>query len=281
VALHHVRTVTRPHSVEEAWAERVEHADETRFLAGGIDLVLYTPPTVAALIDLSGLGLVGVHRDGDAVVMGAMASLTDILESPAVREIAGGFLAEVFRRVASPLQRNLATLGGAVARAHPWSDVVPALLVLGAGLDVYDGRRRRVDLESFYKARAEATPPLVLAVRLPVGKLEGTAAFEKFPRTAFDVGALNCACFLSADREQARLAIGGTPALARRLPGTEEMLSGRTLDPATIQAVAEAAAAEIDARDDRRASGSYRRTLAEVGTRRCLERIAEKLEGRK
>ena len=276
MAVHQVETIVRPTSVEEAWEARRREPHASRFLAGGIDLVLYVPPTVSTLIDLSSLGIAAVRQEGADVVIGAMATLTDVLESPLVGEFAGGFLRDVLRHVASPLQRNAATLGGAAVRAHPWSDVIPGLLVLGARLDVFDGKRSTVDL-SDARARSESPSPLVLAVRLPGASRDGGGAFEKFARTGFDVGVLNCACFAIIERglcRTARVAVGGTPSVAQRLPRVEETLVGKPLSASQIALAAQTAAGVVDVRDDRRATAEYRRVLTVVGVRRCLENIA-------
>jgi CO/xanthine dehydrogenase FAD-binding subunit len=276
VAVHQIRSIVRPATLEEAWERRCSEPGASRFLAGGIDLVLYVPPTVSTLIDLSSLGIAAVRQEGVDVMIGAMATLTDVLESPLVGEFAGGFLRDVLRRVASPLQRNVATLGGAAVRAHPWSDVIPALLVLGARLDVFDGKGSTVEL-SDARARSESPSPLVLAVRLPGASRDGRGAFEKFARTGFDVGVLNCACFAVIERghcRSARVAVGGTPSVAQRLPRVEEILAGKPLSAPQIALAAQTAADVVDARDDRRATAEYRRVLIAVGVRRCLENLA-------
>ncbi len=280
MAVHQVESIVRSTSIEEAWERRRREPHASRFLAGGVDLVLYAPPGVSTLIDLSGLGIDGVRREGDDLVIGAMATLTDVLESSLVGKVAGGFLPRVLHQVASPLQRNVATIGGAVVRAHPWSDVVPALLVLDARLDVFGGERRTVDLADA-RGRNEEPFPLVRAVRIPAAQRKVRATFEKFSRTAFDVAMLNCACSVRMDRGvclDARIAVGGTPSVARRLPRAEEALTGKTVTAAVMAAVAQTAAEEIDARDDRRATAAYRRRLADVGVRRCLSALAEKKE---
>jgi CO/xanthine dehydrogenase FAD-binding subunit len=276
VAVHQIRSIVRPATLEEAWERRCSEPGASRFLAGGIDIVLYVPPTVSTLIDLAPLGIDAVRREGADVVMGAMATLTDVLESPLVGEVAGGFLCDVLRRVASPLQRNVATLGGAAVRAHPWSDVIPALLVLGARLDVFDGKHSTVEL-SDARARGESPSPLVLAVRLPGASRGGRGAFQKFARTGFDVGVLNCACFAIIERgvcRTVRVAVGGTPSVAQRVPRVEEMLTAKPLSAPQIALAAKLAADAVDVRDDRRATGEYRRVLIAVGVRRCLENLA-------
>jgi carbon-monoxide dehydrogenase medium subunit len=272
LAIHQIQSIVRPGSIEEAWRRRLAEAANSRFLAGGIELVLYAPPTVTTLIDLSGLGMGGVRRDGDDLVIGAMATLTEVLESPLAGSVAHGFLGVVLRQVASPLQRNVATIGGAAVRAHPWSDIATALVVLGARLDVFDGGRRSLDLGERRDERNEPFP-LVLAVRLPRAFGPVEAAFQKFARTSFDVALLNCACSLLRERgtcHDVRVVVGGTPAVAQRLSRAEGALSGQRLTAGTMAAAAREAAGEVDARDDRRATGEYRRRLTEIGMRRCL-----------
>lgn len=277
MAIHQIQRVVRPKTVEEAWRVRREESGSSRFLAGGVDLVLYAPPTVTTLIDLGGLDLGGVRRDGDDLVIGAMATLSEVAESRLARGVADGFLYEVLRQVASPLQRNLATIGGAVVRAHPWSDVVTAFLALDARLEAFDGASHSFDLAAARDRRLEPFP-LVVAIRLPGVWAKVEAAFEKFATTTFDVATLNCACSLRRDGRtcrDVRVVVGGTPALARRIPRAEQALEGRSLDADCLHGAARAAAESVDARDDRRATGAYRRRLTNVGVRRCFEKIAE------
>jgi len=277
VGLHHIQLIVRPSTASEAWRLRTSDPGATRFLGGGIDVVLYTPETVTTLIDLSRVARVGVSEDRRGLSIGAGTTLSELLEAREASSWVGGFLADVLRRVASPLQRNVATVGGAAARAHPWSDVILAMLVLDAEVEVYDGVARSVPAAEFYAARAQDVAPLITAVRLPARPASARGAFEKFGRTGFDVGLLNCACVADVVRglcRSARVAVGGTPGLARRLSDVEGFLEAKRLSPETIAEAATLAARVVDARDDRRASETYRRTLTEVGIRRCLTRLA-------
>ena len=285
MALHSVETVLRPSTLEEAWEEEAKRGESARFLAGGIDVVLYTPPTVTTLIDLGGLDLGFVRADEGALEIGATASMTQIIEAPAVGGYLGGFLGTALRNVASPLQRNAATLGGTIAMAHPWSDVIPALLVLDAEVILFDGGERTVSLEAFLGERGTGreSHPLICGIRLPAATEGAGGAYRSLTRTAFDVSLLNAACVGSIDDgswQDVRLAIGGTPALARRVRGVEETIAGADVSEEAIAEAADAAAAAIDARDDLRASAEYRRELAAVLVRRCLSEVAGTSEGR-
>lgn len=276
VGLHRIQSIARPTTADEAWRLRTADPETTRFLGGGIDLILYTPETVTTLIDVSRLGRAGVSAGRAGLAISAGTTLSRILEAPEIAAYAGGFLRDVLRQVASPLQRNVATIGGAVARAHPWSDVVLALLVLDADVEVFDGAARSVPAADFYASRSQNVAPLVTGIRLPKRTPSTRGAFEKFARTGFDVGLLNCACVVEVAKgtcSRVRVAVGGTPALARRLPDVEAALEGKRPSSATIGDAASLAARGVAARDDRRASELYRRTLTEVGVRRCFERL--------
>lgn len=270
-----IREYLRPASIEDAWAELSARGEAARPIGGGIDVHLYVPPGTTVLVDLTQAGLSYV-REEDGVVIGATATFTQIRESTAGESYLGGVLRDVLARVASPLQRNLGTVGGTLGSAHPWSDVIPLLLVLDASVVVYDGARRTESVADYLAGRAAGERPLLVEVRLPPAAAGSACAFEKFAATGFDVATLNCACFATvrAGRcEAARIAVGGTPGLAVKLADAEGHLMGQRWNPKTIARAAAAAAAAIDARDDRRATAAYRRKLAQVGVARCLRRI--------
>jgi len=282
VALHHVESVVRPATLGEAWAAKQSSGKAARFVGGGIDIVLYTPSTVSTLIDLKGLDLSGVREESAAISIGATATMTEAIESPALAAYAGGFLVRVLREVASPLQRNLATIGGTIGSAHPWSDVIPALLALDADLAVYDGEERTIPLRAYLDGRRGDASPIICAIHLPLGLASARAALASFTRTGFDVALLNVACLgrvVDGAWADVRIVIGGTPGLAARQGAAEDALTGKPATSETIALAAETAAAAIDARDDLRASAEYRRTLARVLVERCLTEIAGGPEG--
>ena len=281
MAQNQFQSVLRPASLEEAWSMKTEAGDDARFLGGGIDLALFAPSRVTRLIDLGGLGLSEIRSEAGGLVIGSMATQAEILESPRVEAFAGGLLTRAMRRVASPLQRGLATLGGTIARAHSWSDIIPVLLVLDAEVSVYDGETRTIPLTEFFDRRRQ-DPILILGVHLPALADGIRTAFVKYAATAFDVATLNCAARAAVRDglwQDARIAIGGTPALARRLEGVEQALCGQPADEGGIEMAVQMAADAIDARDDIRASAEYRRSLASAGLRTCLNEMLDRAEG--
>ena len=220
MGLEHVENLVRPTKISEAWEEKQKRGHEARFLGGGLDLSVYAPPSIEALIDLEGLGLRYVRQGPDGLEIGAMATMTEVLESPVATACGDGLLARVLRQVASPLQRNMATFGGTLGSAHPWSDVVTVLLVLDAQVRVYDGQERTLALSEYLAGRAAGESPLLTEIHVPEYRRRGTG-FVKYGRSGFDVSMLNCACSLENENDHlsnVRIAVGGTPALAKRHP---------------------------------------------------------------
>jgi len=275
--LHHqMESIERPTSLQGAWDRKAEGKEAVRFLGGGIDLQLYSPATVRTLVDLSGLGLAFIQRE-EGLVLGTTTTMTEAIESDEVGEYADGFLREVLRQVASPLQRNLATFGGTLGSAHPWSDVIPAFLVLDAELTLFRGSEETVRVEEYYAQREAYAGGLITKVRLPALPGNGRCAFETFTRTAFDVAMLNVACcgaIADGRWEDVRIAVGGTPALATRLRSVETGLVGAEVTETSLGEASAACSEAIEARDDLRATGAYRRTLARQLVHRALLDVA-------
>ena len=113
----------RPENVENAVALLRRNGTSACIIAGGTDLVgclkdrlwLEQPESV---VDVKGIpGLNAITRDGDSLRVGALATLTEIAESELVRAICPG-LSEAARRTASPLLRNMGTLGGNICQEN-------------------------------------------------------------------------------------------------------------------------------------------------------------------
>ena len=106
----------RPRSVEEAVTYLAKHAGNIRVLAGGTDLIpsmrqkLFEPEYV---LDLRGIAELRGIRPGttDAVEIGALTPLSVIEKSAYLREHYP-VLTEAAATVASPVLRNMGTIGG-------------------------------------------------------------------------------------------------------------------------------------------------------------------------
>src|SRR5260370_13079296 len=105
-----------PGTIEEGVGFRAKHGWELRIVAGGTDLLpsmkqrLFTP---AYLMDIRRIEeLNGIHeRPGEGMEIGALTPLATIEDSEFIRRNYQ-VLHEAVRTVASPILRNMGTLGG-------------------------------------------------------------------------------------------------------------------------------------------------------------------------
>ncbi len=276
MGLHHVTAIVRPNTLDEALGLVRNAGGTARWLAGGIDIVRQPPPEGTTLIDISALPLheIAVSADGQTISIGATATLTEIMESKLIRGLYGGEMVAMLSNVASPLLRNLATLGGSIGSAHPWSDIHCFLEAVDAKVEIFDGSYRTVDLADVSPQRSMQNR-LFTRVLIPVPADNAAVAFEEFSRSKFDVSMLNCACSIAVTGGKVamvRIVAGGTPSRASRIQAAEERLLETELDATSIQYAADAAASDTVLRDDIRASAEYRRVLLKTGIRRCLLR---------
>lgn len=114
----------QPNSIAEAQRLLEQNGSDGWVLAGGLDSFdwlkdrIKRPKTV---VDLSGVEeLRGIRATSDGLEIGAMTSLTEIVQHPVIRE-KYGLLAESAGLVASPQIRNQGTIGGNLSQdARCW-----------------------------------------------------------------------------------------------------------------------------------------------------------------
>ena len=109
----------QPTSVDDALGLLGRYRDDAWILAGGLDSFdwlkdrIKRPQTV---VDLSGVSeLHGIRPWGDGLEIGAMTTLTEVVEHPIVRE-RYSILSEAAEAAASPQIRNQGTIGGNVSQ---------------------------------------------------------------------------------------------------------------------------------------------------------------------
>jgi aerobic carbon-monoxide dehydrogenase medium subunit len=123
----------RPRSLSEATAQFAGET-EAAYLAGGHTLIPAMKSRLRmpdALVDLSGLGLAGITRDGDRLWIGAMTRHADV----AVGATAIPALACLAAGIGDAQVRNRGTLGGSVANNDPAADYPAAVLALDAVIE--------------------------------------------------------------------------------------------------------------------------------------------------
>jgi xanthine dehydrogenase FAD-binding subunit len=276
-----------PQSVAEA-TQALADGDVSMF-AGGTDLMVQARLGARTLRPvLMNLGRIdalrGIETAGGEVRIGALTTVTEILESDSIRASAP-ILARAADCFGSPQVRNAATIGGNLANASPAADLVPPLLVLEARADLAawtDGgvATRTVALQDLFTgpgATVMRPDELLTCVRFGVPEPGTVGVFGKLgARPALDIAIVSVAIAgMKADGSlrRARVAFGAvapTPIRGRR---TEAALEGTALEDERIGAIARDTGAEIAPISDVRASAWYRTRMVETMTRRLLHDV--------
>jgi aerobic carbon-monoxide dehydrogenase medium subunit len=274
----------RPTTVDEALQAVASGGEDVKILAGGQSLIpvmrlrLAAPSTVVDLGRVSELR--GVRDDGDAIVIGAMTTHSDVLEDPLIKQHAP-LIAEATETVADRQVRHRGTFGGALAHADPAGDLPAVALALDAEFVIAGASgRRTVPARDFfvdYLTTALEEGELLVEIRVP--KLSGSWGmhYEKFNRVAQAWSIVAVAAAVRRENghiAEARIGLTNMGPTPLRATAAEQALAGVA---ATAEAIAEAAghAAEgTSPSSDLNAQADYREHLAQVLTRRAVTAAA-------
>jgi CO/xanthine dehydrogenase FAD-binding subunit len=288
--------MARPPTIERYSAPtRLEDAvrliadGEATLFAGGTDLMPQTRSGVrefgAHLVNISRVPeLRGIGFEGGTVRIGALTTVTEILEEQSLRECAP-VLVETADRFASGQLRNTATLGGNICNASPAGDLIIPLLVLEAWVDLSSWtsgslteRTLRLD-EFFIGPRQTRLAPneILTGFRFSAPPADFVAGFEKFgTRPALDIAVVSLG--LGGRRSNGvlrnvRVAFGAVAPIPLRGLETEAVIEGRPLDDRLLDEAANAAALEIAPISDVRASAWYRTELIRTLMQRLVRDV--------
>ncbi|MFQ5740575.1 MAG: FAD binding domain-containing protein [Acidobacteriota bacterium] len=253
-------TLLRPDSLREA-LEMLGRDPGLTPIAGCTDVyVAFNAGTLdnTRFLDLWGLPELRPIRIRDgALSVGALATYTDIIESPEVNHCLP-ILAAAAREIGGVQIQNRGTLGGNIANASPAADTLPVLAVAEATLVLASVEgTRRVPFHQFYTGyRQTVMRPgeLITAVEIP--PLEGKQWFRKVgTRSAQAISKVVMAALRS---NRPRIAVGSVAPTVIRLPRTEAHLrSGGSIETARRILLE-----EIRPIDDFRSTAAYRRRVS-------------------
>ena len=271
----------RPGTVDEVVALLSEHGDEGRVFAGGHSLIPMMKLRLAApshLIDLQGLdALKGVIEDGGDIVIGAMVTQAEVLESALLADKCP-ILGECAALIADPQVRNCGTMGGNVANGDPGNDMPAVMMALDASYVLTGpGGERTVAARAFYEAAyftAREDDELLTGIRIPFPSAGHGHAYEKLKRKVGDYATAAAAVILTMDGGRCASAaitltnLGQTPLFAQ---AASEALAGGSVDADAIANAARLAQGIAEPVADLRGSVEYKTAMAGVMTARAIE----------
>ena len=264
------RRFYKPLTVEGAARFRLENPTSS-VIAGATDLgVVYNKRIREINIALSLSGIASLRQvriEPGAIHIGAGVTLAtlEFLSQKHFPEL-GRFM----DRFGSKLIRNAGTIGGNLVTGSPIGDTIPAMIVLGATIEITGlAGARAVPIGEFYTGYRKtvlAADELVTAIRIPLPTKTQTVKLYKICRRKdLDISSFGAAIWMQQSNgiiEDVRLAVGGVGPMVMRLPKTESKLRGQIPTLELFEQASEIAREEVTPIGDVRGSAEYRRTLA-------------------
>ena len=253
-------TLERPATIQDA-AKLA--ASGSKPLAGGQTLLASMKLRLSSpdkLADLSGIkDLSSIKRDGNSIVIGAMAKHADVAVNADVMAAIPA-LAHLAGNIGDRMVRAMGTLGGSVANNDPSACYPSAVLALGATVHT---TTRKIEAKDYFQGMfttALNDGELITAISFPIPK---RAAYMKFKQQASRYAMVGV--FVAQFDGDVRVAVTGAASSGVfRHAGLETALNNSFTPEA-------AAAVKIDATDlnhDIHATAAYRANIISVQTQR-------------
>lgn len=274
----------RPKALDEALALRQSGA---QIVAGGTDFYparvgkpLYDRD-VSCVLDLTGLReLRGIHDEGAQFRIGALTTWTAIAEASLPAQFY--CLQAAAKEVGGRQIQNRGTIGGNLCNASPAADGVPALLALGAQIELLsEAGKRRLPLSDFIlgpRQIALRADEIASAILIPKPQGAAHSSFVKLgARKYLVISIVMAAGYLDVVGSRiadARIAVGSCSPVAQRLPALEAALQGEVAISNLARLVKPEHLAPLAPIDDVRASADYRQEAALVVLKRLLTELA-------
>ncbi len=243
-----------------------------KYLGGGTDLyVQQHEKMVRSEIDFlfNKNELNGIIVEGKQCIMGGSVTVTDLMESPFIKNAFPQFR-KISKLVSSTPIRNIATIGGNFVNASPIGDFTILFLALNASITLssVEGEKREIRLRDFYKGYKQLDKKeneFIEKISFELPSKKDLLNFEKVSkRTHLDIASVNSAMFIKTDGKmiiEAGLSAGGVGPIPMFLSKTSDYLKGKKLSEDFADQAIEIAQTEISPISDARGSEEYKRLL--------------------
>jgi CO/xanthine dehydrogenase FAD-binding subunit len=260
-------------SLDEALALLADEPGAWTVFAGGTDLmVLFAAGTLlpGRYLNIRALPeLRGIEETSEHVVVGALATYTDVRRSDALSRLfpSLGRAASLTGGIAI---QNRGTLGGNVANGSPAADTPPALVAYAAEVELVSASGSRwVPYDEYhtgYKQSVRRPDELIARIRLP-RPAEGTRHYYRKvgTRGAQAISKVVLAAVARVEGEtvaEVRVGVGSVAPTVVRCRGVEAALVDWPIDRDALFAARNALEADVAPIDDIRSSAAYRLRVA-------------------
>lgn len=258
------------HTDLEGFANWYEANPDTTLIAGATDVGLWVTKHFLDLGQTAFLNRIpelrGISETDDEIHVGAMTTLTELLETMKTRYPS---FATLIKRYGSTQVRNAATIGGNIANGSPIGDGSPALIALDATLHLRKGSKTRqmpiADYFIEYGKQDRDIGEFVTGVSIPK-VADNLHCYKLSKRFDQDISAV-CGCIWIEVNDdiisRVRLAYGGMAGIPKRAKHAEDALNGKDWSEDTIRQAMDEMSKDFTPLSDMRASAEYRMQTAQ------------------
>ncbi len=281
----------RPRNLREALELLGSLGAGATVIAGGQELMPVMNygkfmPTV--LVDVNGLAeLTGIRLEEGVLSIGALTVHRE-LQTNALVATHAPLLAESSRQAGGGWQvHNRGTIGGNIVSVHPLYDILPALLALGASVEIArpEAPSRQLTVAALLRETSHGlgTTTLLTRVLIPAGADARAGAgadrrashYRKLKWVTGSYGSANAAALVTLKPDgrlgELRLALGAAMAKPADVSGEFAAMAGRMPNEALLLEVERISAASIrEPLSDQQGDAAYRRAMAGVMARHAV-----------
>jgi len=270
-----------PESVDAAVSLLSAEGATAKVFAGGTDLLVQMKddliePTL--LIDLKKIAETRtVSFESDHVRVGAAVTGAELGENEKLKAMWPGVV-EAAQLIGSDQIQGRATMGGSLCNASPAADTVPPLIAANAKAVIAGPKGTRDvpvgDIPTAPGQTSLGEGEFVTAIILPNPPARSNDAYLRFiPRTEMDIAVVGAGVALTLNDDgtcaDARLALGAVAPTAGLVEAATDILKGKKLEDAVLDALAKAAQDACSPIDDKRGTVEFRIKVAGVLARRA------------
>ncbi len=283
-----------PKNLKEALQIFSELKGKAKVIAGGTDLIVNMKKGIVSprlLVSLRRIDLLrAVDTKAAGIEIGSHATVSELAASGTF----AGAMAVIGRAAASlgsPLIRNRATAGGNIVTARPAADLPPALMVLGAKVELKSaGKKRTIALDGFFKGPGSTVmndDEVLTKILVPgLPPFTGTDYMKLGHRAALEIAIVAVAARITLDNpggviKDARVVLSAVAPKAVHAVAAEKFLLGEKPAEKLFAEAAKRAMDDAIPIDDIRGGAAYRRDMVEILTKRALRMAAAGARGKK
>jgi len=265
-----------------------------KIIAGGTDILVnmkkgvISPKYLVSLVKMKELFVLEQRKKGIAI--GSHVIISELAESGLLRKNFS-LIAKAASVLGSPLIRNRATIGGNIVTARPAADLPPALMAVGAKVELKGKKgRREVSLDEFFLGpgktviRADEILTKIIVNELP--PFTGGDYMKLGHRKALEIAIVAVAARVTLDKPQGviknvRIILSAVAPQAIHAVSAEKVLINERPTEKLIERAATLAMQDCRPITDIRGGAEYRKEIVKVLTKRTLANAVKAVNRKK